>query len=467
MGCHSEEPDINSPSENIEYKKYHYGEKTGKLFENYKNIIRVLKEEFNIEMDPNAKGFYIETIFTDEVETIIKFDKEKLINQICSYVKKEDVYFVGNNQSDGKIEDDNGKALILVDDKVSTLYSGKIHKNKICCLFLNLDEVNEKAILKIPNIAHFNQDSQIQTIFDKHKLKYKSSQERWRCHFCFKYFDISVDSFGCRECDFYLCLNCLFSDENDSIYIKYEIKDKKLNELKLFNSDFVRNNKNICTILYNKEEFPLSEKFSCNNENQNAQKLEIRLKVLKGINKLISMKNMFCLCNFKSITISQKRFGVENMFGMFYDCKELEYICFPVYNTSSVTNMSFMFHNCRKLEKIEGLEKFNTKQVINMKNMFFGCHELKNLDLSSFDTSKVEDMSFMFSNNYKLEQIIGIEKFNMKHANNISFMFNKCQKLEFLDLSKFDLSSINYMENIFCDCNNKIKIIGKKKFKYK
>ena len=36
-------------------------------------------------MHPDAKGYYIETIFTDEVETIVRFDKAKLQNQICSH----------------------------------------------------------------------------------------------------------------------------------------------------------------------------------------------------------------------------------------------------------------------------------------------------------------------------------------------------------------------------------------------
>ena len=43
--------------------------------------------------------------------------------------------------------------------------------------------------------------------------------------------------------------------------------------------------------------------------------------------------------------------------------------------------------------------------------MFEECKELKYLDLSNFDTSKVESMTHMFLNCHKLKEIKGIDKF--------------------------------------------------------
>ena len=48
--------------------------KTGELYKKYKKVIKLLEKEFNIKMHPESKGFYIETIFNDEVETIASFD---------------------------------------------------------------------------------------------------------------------------------------------------------------------------------------------------------------------------------------------------------------------------------------------------------------------------------------------------------------------------------------------------------
>ena len=203
------EPNINSNEIKIEYKKYNYGVKTGEIFENYKKTIKLLEEEFNVEMHPDAKGYYIETIFTNEVETIVRFDKEKLQNQICSYDKKEDVYFLGNNHEEGKIEGE-GKTIIIKDNKNINIYKGKIHKNKICCQLLNLNEQSDKAILKIPNITIFDEKSVIESKFHKHKLIYASVKSSWKCNSCLKHFDENTYSFGCRECNFDLCMKCLF-----------------------------------------------------------------------------------------------------------------------------------------------------------------------------------------------------------------------------------------------------------------
>ena len=195
------EPNIDSKEIEIEHKKYNYGVKTGEIFEKYKNTIKLLEEEFSIEMHPDAKGYYIETIFTNEVETIVRFDKEKLKNQICSYDKKEDVYFLGNNHIEGKIEGE-GKTIIIQDNKNINIYKGKIHKNKICCQLLNLNEQSYKAILKIPNITIFNEKSVIESQFHKHKLIYSCVKSSWKCNFCSKLFVENTYSFGCREFQF-------------------------------------------------------------------------------------------------------------------------------------------------------------------------------------------------------------------------------------------------------------------------
>ena len=42
LGFHTNEPDINSDLENIEFKYYKYGEETGKLFKKYKTMINLI-----------------------------------------------------------------------------------------------------------------------------------------------------------------------------------------------------------------------------------------------------------------------------------------------------------------------------------------------------------------------------------------------------------------------------------------
>jgi surface protein len=64
------------------------------------------------------------------------------------------------------------------------------------------------------------------------------------------------------------------------------------------------------------------------------------------------------------------------------------------FDTSNVTDMSYMFYGCNSLTNLD-LSSFNTSNVTYMGYMFRGCNSLTNLDLSSFDTSNVTYMKDM------------------------------------------------------------------------
>ena len=61
---------------------------------------------------------------------------------------------------------------------------------------------------------------------------------------------------------------------------------------------------------------------------------------------------------------------------MFLGCSSLESIDLSSFNTNNVTNMSCMFCKCSSLKSID-LSSFNTNNVTNMSFMFFGCSSLK------------------------------------------------------------------------------------------
>ena len=98
-----------------------------------------------------------------------------------------------------------------------------------------------------------------------------------------------------------------------------------------------------------------------------------------------------------------------------------------------------MFSDCSKLTNLD-LSSFDTSQVTNMSSMFRKCSALTNLDLSKFDTSKVTNMSYMFT---------------------------ECSALTNLDLSKFDTSQVTPMNNfnMFDGCNQLNYIKCKQAFK--
>ena len=63
-----------------------------------------------------------------------------------------------------------------------------------------------------------------------------------------------------------------------------------------------------------------------------------------------------------------------------------------------------------------------------MNYMFLWCHDITSLDLSSFNTSNVTEMSEMFSSCYNLTTIKGV--IDMKSCTKYTDMFKGCTKLK-------------------------------------
>ena len=72
-----------------------------------------------------------------------------------------------------------------------------------------------------------------------------------------------------------------------------------------------------------------------------------------------------------------------------------------------------MFSDCSNLTSLD-LSNFNTSKVQYMEKMFYGCKSLSSLDLSNFDTSKVQRLYKMFEGCKNLEYI-NLKNFNEKN----------------------------------------------------
>ena len=64
-----------------------------------------------------------------------------------------------------------------------------------------------------------------------------------------------------------------------------------------------------------------------------------------------------------------------------------------------------------------------------MSAMFAGCSSLKNVDLSNFDTKKVNNMSAMFAGCSSLTNI-DLSNFFIQEGTDIRSMFKGCEKLK-------------------------------------
>lgn len=161
-----------------------------------------------------------------------------------------------------------------------------------------------------------------------------------------------------------------------------------------------------------------------------------------------STKEMFKdLLKLKSINLNNfDTSNITDMSGMFYNCNLLSNLDVSKFNTSNVTDMTSMFYGCTSLTILD-VSNFNTSNVTDMSGMFYSCSNLSTLDLSSFDTSSVSKMSFMFS--LSGVNTLDLSHFNTSNVKNISYMFSWCLSLTSLNVSSWKTTNITDMSNLF------------------
>ena len=131
--------------------------------------------------------------------------------------------------------------------------------------------------------------------------------------------------------------------------------------------------------------------------------------------------------------------------------KNLTSISFGNFNTSKVTNMSHMFSNCKALTSLN-LSNFNTSNVTDMGGMFNNCEALTSLNVSNFNTSKVTDMHWMFYGCSSLTSL-DVSNFDTSNVTNMGVMFSDCSKLTSLNLSSFDMSKVTKTDWMLSGCS--------------
>jgi len=146
-------------------------------------------------------------------------------------------------------------------------------------------------------------------------------------------------------------------------------------------------------------------------------------------------------------------FRTLSMSCMFLDCRALTTVNLTSFSTLKVKNMSYMFCRCTNLANIIGLSSFNTSNATDMNSMFYNCPKLTSLDLSSFNTSNVTNMYAMFSNCRGLTSL-DVSMLDTSKVTNTSYMFSNCSGLTSLDLSSFDTSKVTNTSSMFGHCSN-------------
>ena len=134
---------------------------------------------------------------------------------------------------------------------------------------------------------------------------------------------------------------------------------------------------------------------------------------------------------------------------MFDGCKQLKSLDVSNWNVGNVKNFSSMFAGCTNLTSITGISNWKNNKATDMSSMFSSDANLTSLDLSKFDTSQVDNFSYMFAGCTNLTSITGISTWKNNEATDMSYMFAYDGALKTLDLSNFTTPVVTDMSYMF------------------
>ncbi|MBR1453459.1 MAG: BspA family leucine-rich repeat surface protein, partial [Lachnospiraceae bacterium] len=125
------------------------------------------------------------------------------------------------------------------------------------------------------------------------------------------------------------------------------------------------------------------------------------------------------------------------------------------FDTGAVTNMSHMFGGMKKLTNIilsnTNVNLFNTANVTDMSHMFA---ETKLTDYSyilgreAFNTGNVADMSYMFASVSEVSSL-NIRSFDVSNLTNVSYMFAGAEKLDNVDFPDEFITNVTDASGLF------------------
>ena len=161
------------------------------------------------------------------------------------------------------------------------------------------------------------------------------------------------------------------------------------------------------------------------------------------------------LSNIITSTIVDNGIAPVSTANWFYNSRKLASVNLNKLDTSKVTNMSNMFSSCSSLTSVGNLSGWNTSNVNNMNCMFYCCNKLTSLDsIFKWNISNVTNIVQMFYNCASLTSL-DLSGWNTSKVTNMKAMFSYCYKLASVEgLSKWNTSNVTDMSDMFCGCKS-------------
>jgi predicted ribosomally synthesized peptide with SipW-like signal peptide len=115
--------------------------------------------------------------------------------------------------------------------------------------------------------------------------------------------------------------------------------------------------------------------------------------------------------------------------SLFRDMTALTVVDSENLDTSRSDNFYELFRGCTKLQEVKGVNDWDISSVTNLHATFYDCDGLVNLDLSGWDTGNVTLMDYTFANSDNLATVNGTG-WDLSRVENATSLFMNCGKLQ-------------------------------------
>lgn len=137
---------------------------------------------------------------------------------------------------------------------------------------------------------------------------------------------------------------------------------------------------------------------------------------------------------------------VESMEGMFVNVSAMESLDLSSFDTSNVSNMSHMFNGFSSSQNVIDLSHFNLSSLTHASNMFNGSY-VNSLIMSGWSAPNLSSIDDMFS--YSTFSNLNISNFSAPSLTDMTRMFSDMQISNSFDLTSFDTSEVIHMNHMF------------------
>ncbi|QFG51204.1 BspA family leucine-rich repeat surface protein [Lactobacillus acetotolerans] len=117
--------------------------------------------------------------------------------------------------------------------------------------------------------------------------------------------------------------------------------------------------------------------------------------------------------------------------------------------THNAKDVSTLFSHFSNLEDITGLAYFDTSNLNKLDALFSNDPKLKSIDVSHFNTNNVTSMNSIFMQDSSLTNIIGLQNWHTDKVTDMNWMFGYDTALTSLDLSGFNTANVKTMYSMF------------------